>query len=364
MKKMDYKHHIFLSYAHKDVDIMIPIRNYLESKEFKVWTDENLKPGTPEWVRAIENALDECGCMIVIFTTNAQMSKWVQREITYADRNEIQIIPLVVSGEPEKSLIVNSTQYIDAQDFDSAARKLVATVRDYLNLPIVQPEAEYQIVIPGEDIFPTDTLKKYNDLGDPAKQVLKYISDYKAKYDRAASVRDIQDNLNISSTSMVNYYVKELKAAGFLNQDEKLARGTFIVKPFPRNEVFLSYSLADEELALQIEQILVSKEVRVCKVEREGPTFTRLARLQDEIRNSVCMVSMLSPYAKHSIKVLSHLICAQETQTPIIPLLLSGNPIDAIPTTLPTRYYDMRDISDSRLDQFGDLLVHYIGRLI
>src|SRR6185295_6038656 len=104
---------------------------------------------------------------------------------------------------------------------------------------------------------------------------------------------------------------------GFLEKDGKSARGTFIVKPFPRYHVFLSYSLADEETAYRIHRSLTSRDLRGCMTERSGSVFLHLTRVQEEIRNSYCMIIVLSPYAQHSIKVLSHLICAQENQTVI-----------------------------------------------
>jgi hypothetical protein len=49
--------YVFISYSHRDSDIMQVVRDRLRAAGFNVWTDENLQPGTPSWTRAIESAL-------------------------------------------------------------------------------------------------------------------------------------------------------------------------------------------------------------------------------------------------------------------------------------------------------------------
>lgn len=192
----EYKHHVFLSYDHRDYENMKLVRNCLVANDLHVWMDENIKPGTT-WSKKIASALDECGCMVVIFTEHTLESKGVSKEVDYAYSNDILMIPVIFSGDPTKSLILNSTQYIDATDFDSAAPQLLHAIRDHLDLEtIIEPDTEYNIVVLSKNNFPTtttDKYEKYDKLGKRTKQVLMYISEYKAKYDRAPSVREISE---------------------------------------------------------------------------------------------------------------------------------------------------------------------------
>jgi hypothetical protein len=51
---------IFLSCSRKDIDIMHQVKETLEHAGVSVWIDEKLRPGTPDWIQAIEDNLEQC----------------------------------------------------------------------------------------------------------------------------------------------------------------------------------------------------------------------------------------------------------------------------------------------------------------
>ena len=55
--------YIFISYAHKDSDIVLPIISRLQSDGYRVWYDEGIAPGS-NWDEYISEHLD--GCAVVI----------------------------------------------------------------------------------------------------------------------------------------------------------------------------------------------------------------------------------------------------------------------------------------------------------
>jgi hypothetical protein len=107
--------HIFISYSRKDIEFMRHISQQLISRNFTVWTDENLTPGTRGWKLAIEKAIEEAGAVVAILSPDAKASEWVDRELEYARIRNKRVFPLIVRGDLQTSVpfeLVNS-QWID-----------------------------------------------------------------------------------------------------------------------------------------------------------------------------------------------------------------------------------------------------------
>lgn len=85
--------YIFISYAHKDSDKVIPIIQALQDRGFRVWYDEGLEVGK-SWRDMIEEYLFNCTCAICFITPNFLNSHNCQDEISYA--KELEKSPLIV----------------------------------------------------------------------------------------------------------------------------------------------------------------------------------------------------------------------------------------------------------------------------
>lgn len=85
--------YIFISYAHKDSDKVIPIIQALQDRGFRVWYDEGLEVGS-SWSDMIEEYLFKCACTICFISPNFLNSQNCQDEIDYA--KEIKKSPLIV----------------------------------------------------------------------------------------------------------------------------------------------------------------------------------------------------------------------------------------------------------------------------
>jgi len=105
--------HIFISYSHKNKDYVHKLQEALQSRGFEVWIDDRIDYGD-EWPMVIQDRLDECGAFILIATEDSYRSKWVQKEVTRAQRTNKPFFPLLLSGDPWLS--IESTQYIDVTD--------------------------------------------------------------------------------------------------------------------------------------------------------------------------------------------------------------------------------------------------------
>ncbi|MCL4253668.1 MAG: TIR domain-containing protein [Anaerolineae bacterium] len=112
------QHDIFISYSRKDIEMMYKIRDALRAGGAVVWTDEYLKPHTPEWESAIEHAIGESRGLVIICSPESKNSKWVRIELKWADIKGLDIFPLLISGTEETSIPTSliTHQYIDARE--------------------------------------------------------------------------------------------------------------------------------------------------------------------------------------------------------------------------------------------------------
>ncbi len=75
--------YVFISYAHKDTDIVLPLIRSLIEKGYRVWYDRGINSGD-KFVKVIANHIDNSACMIVFLSENACESEFCCDEIIYA----------------------------------------------------------------------------------------------------------------------------------------------------------------------------------------------------------------------------------------------------------------------------------------
>ena len=75
--------YIFISYAHKDSDSVLPIIRRLQDENFRVWYDAGIEAGT-EWPEYIAEHIKECSCFVCFISQSALDSHNCRREINYA----------------------------------------------------------------------------------------------------------------------------------------------------------------------------------------------------------------------------------------------------------------------------------------
>lgn len=75
--------YIFVSYAHKDCDVVYPELSLLHQASYRIWYDEGIDPGN-EWTEEIAKALAGASSFIVFITASAIQSRNVRSEINFA----------------------------------------------------------------------------------------------------------------------------------------------------------------------------------------------------------------------------------------------------------------------------------------
>ncbi|MBZ0303024.1 MAG: SUMF1/EgtB/PvdO family nonheme iron enzyme [Anaerolineae bacterium] len=141
------KHHVFLSYSHKDSDIMQRVQHDLETAGLTVWTDRGIEPGTRSWKRAIEQAIVDAGCLVCILSPDAKDAPWVRAELDHAELHDKPIFLILSRGDERSSVPFGfaATQWTDIRvdgQYEVEVARLIGTVQKRLNIPIDNKEKQ------------------------------------------------------------------------------------------------------------------------------------------------------------------------------------------------------------------------------
>ncbi len=133
-------HHIFLSYSRRDKELMEQVYRSLYAAGLNVWTDRGIKPGTRRWKKAIQDAIENTRCLVVLLSPDSKESEWVNRELDYADLHGKPIFPIMVRGDERNSVPFSlvGSQYVDIRSagaYEPSIQQLTDAVREYLQMP-------------------------------------------------------------------------------------------------------------------------------------------------------------------------------------------------------------------------------------
>lgn len=68
-------------------------------------------------------------------------------------------------------------------------------------------------------------VRKSKGIGERHQKILDFIASYQREHKHPPSIREIGEDCDISSTSVVNYYLDQLEKSGHLERDRKISRG-------------------------------------------------------------------------------------------------------------------------------------------
>lgn len=127
---------VFVSYAHEDVDRVRPLVDYLVASGLPVWWDEKLEAGTT-YRMAIEKALGEASCVVVLWTAASIQSRFVLDEVGRVEKKGI-LVPAFLDAGLQPPLGFGQFQYLDLSGWTGGDNpqltKLVSRARSLVAL--------------------------------------------------------------------------------------------------------------------------------------------------------------------------------------------------------------------------------------
>jgi hypothetical protein len=126
---------IFLSYAREDVDVARRLASALHRAGWRVWWDHHLGAGE-DFEHAIVRALVRTRCVVVLWSSSAVQSKWVQREAEVG-RQSGRLLPVLIEAGVVPRGRFRRLHAIDLSRWQSSStnghfRRLVATLTERL----------------------------------------------------------------------------------------------------------------------------------------------------------------------------------------------------------------------------------------
>jgi hypothetical protein len=124
---------IFISYSSKDHKVVSNYANFLREKGYAVWIDQVDISHGHEFPEEITKAIQGCSILLFFSSQHSNASKWVKREIVYADNQNKTILPIRLdNAEYNRSLqlLLSGVEHIDAvnKTFDEIKNILLASL--------------------------------------------------------------------------------------------------------------------------------------------------------------------------------------------------------------------------------------------
>ena len=94
--------YVFVSYAHKDKNKVMPLVEGLQKRGFRVWYDKRGISAGSEWAEVIADHLENCRCMVAFVSRSFGASNNCREELNYA--KELKKTILVVYLEDRQNL--------------------------------------------------------------------------------------------------------------------------------------------------------------------------------------------------------------------------------------------------------------------
>lgn len=137
---------IFLSYASQDRDRVRPLVQAFERQGWSVWWDRRIPPGKT-WHQIIQEALDDCKCVVVVWSQHSIKSEWVIVEAEEGKARGALIPVLIDEVRPPLSFrLIQAARLIDWQGeaAHSEWEFLLDTIKGIIGTPELAQEVTRQ----------------------------------------------------------------------------------------------------------------------------------------------------------------------------------------------------------------------------
>ncbi len=72
--------------------------------------------------------------------------------------------------------------------------------------------------------------RKNKGLGDRKPKILEFLVNFQDEHGYSPSIREIGRYINVDSTSLVDYYLEQLREEGFIERDKRVSRSIRVLK--------------------------------------------------------------------------------------------------------------------------------------
>ncbi|HEY9075614.1 MAG TPA: transcriptional repressor LexA [Anaerolineaceae bacterium] len=79
--------------------------------------------------------------------------------------------------------------------------------------------------------------RKRNDLGERHRKILEFLTTFQEENGYPPTIREIGYEIGVKSTSLIDYYLNQLKEWNYIDRDDRISRSIRVIKPAPQQTV-------------------------------------------------------------------------------------------------------------------------------
>jgi len=121
------KHRVFISYSHRDRHAAVDLQDVLEEQRADTFLDQDRMDAADNLPRRIREGIRWCNCFLLLWSSRAASSSWVEQEWHLASRSGKKIIPYALDGTPLPPGLADLI-YVESSDQEHGNAQLLTAV--------------------------------------------------------------------------------------------------------------------------------------------------------------------------------------------------------------------------------------------
>jgi hypothetical protein len=127
--------YIFISYARKNEEFAKKLSTYLNEIGISTWFDRKDIAAATRWEDEIYKGISNCAAFIIVLSENAIESKWVNKELEYAQKQQKTIFPILREKCKNPLTEIQYTDFTADHEWDFSIHRLVSGIWKMRILP-------------------------------------------------------------------------------------------------------------------------------------------------------------------------------------------------------------------------------------
>lgn len=119
---------VFISYSRRDVELVQELERGLRQVGVRVWCDDKQLLAGQQWPTVLGKALEDCDCLVLVWSEHAAASAHVEREWNAAIALKKVILPFRLDATPLPALLLGS-HFVDAHDVEAAVPRIAEALK-------------------------------------------------------------------------------------------------------------------------------------------------------------------------------------------------------------------------------------------
>jgi len=158
---------VFISYSHRDSDIVEKIATYLVSRNIHIWIDKWQLNHGDSLITKIQDAITESSVLLIMLSTVSVESEWCKKELTAGLLRELEekrvvTIPVLLE-DCNIPLFLRDKYYADFRnDFDQTIKNLQDSLLKYTDITLNRVENKNYLIDWGIDSGLRDDIFYFN----------------------------------------------------------------------------------------------------------------------------------------------------------------------------------------------------------